>query len=136
MDRRQRGKEALVVGRIGGVADAEQRAIDAEEATAAAALHGLAGNLHVRGAQILVDRRHAAVVNRRILTAVAADRQHGLARRGRPLLAPHARRLDLLFGENAHQRQVTLQIPRDQLAGEATGPVCTEEIDLDQTLAV
>ena len=61
------------------------------------------------------------MVDRRILAAVAADRDDGFTRGGGPLLATHAGWLDLHVGEDAHERQVTLQIPRDQLAGEAAG---------------
>ena len=136
VNRRQRGEEALVVGRIGSIADAQERAIDAEEAATAAALHGLAGHLHIRGAEIFVDGGDAAVVDRRILAAVAAHRHDGLARGGRALRAAHTGRLDRHVGKDAHERKIALEIPRDELAGEPAWRARAEEIDLDHPLAV
>jgi hypothetical protein len=111
VNRRQRGEEALVVGRIRGIADAQERAIDAEEAATAAALHGLAGHLHVGGSEILVHGSDAAVVDRRILAAVTAHRHDGLPGGGRALRAAHPGRLDGHVGEDAHEREIALEIP-------------------------
>ena len=117
MDRRERCEQPFVVGRISRIADADERSVGAEQSAAAAPLHRLASDLDVGGAEILVDRGHAAVVDRRILSAVAADRDNRLPSRCRAINPANAHRLDRGIGEDADQRQIPLQIPGDHLPG-------------------
>ena len=136
VDRREGREQALVVGRIGRVADADQRAVDREQATAGAALHGLACHLEIRWAEVLVDCGDPAVVDRRILAAVAADGDDGRADGCGTVGAPDADGIDRRLGENAHQREVALQVPGDHLSGNAPRALRTEEIDFDAALAL
>jgi len=131
VDRRQRCKQPLVLGRVGGVADADQCAVDREQAAAAATLHRLTGHLDVGRTEILVDGRDPAVVERGIGAAVAADGHHRLAGLGRAFHRADPDRVDLHVGEDAHERQVALQIPGDHLTGDAPGPAWGKQIDLN-----
>ncbi len=80
VDRRQGREEPLVVGRVGGVADADQRAVGSEQPAAAAALDRLAGHLQVCRSEILVDGGDPALERRGVGPAVAADGDDRIAR--------------------------------------------------------
>ena len=82
MDGREGGEQPLVVCGVGGVTDADQRAVDRKQAAAATTLHRLAGHLHIGGSEVFVDRGDPAVVKRRVGTAVAAHGHHWLTRLG------------------------------------------------------
>ena len=84
VDRGQAGVQAFVVGRIGGVADADQQAVGREQPAAAAAIDRLAGRGVVRLALVLVDRRDVRRAHARIGTLVAADGEGAVA-------GPHGR---------------------------------------------
>ena len=134
MDRRQCGKQPLVVGRVGSVADADERAVEREESAATASLHRLAGDLHVRRSQILVNGSDAAVMDRRIVATVAANRHHGCPRLRAVISTADTDRFDLPIGEDAHQREVAFEIPRDDLTCDTPRAVWAEQVDLHSAL--
>ena len=132
----QGSKEPFVVGWIGGVAHADERAVDRKKSSTAASLHRLASHLHVGWAEIFIDGRHLAVVNRRLFAAVASDCGNRLTGCRCPVLSTHASRFQLFIGKDTDQGQISLEIPRHHLSGQALGCVGTKEIHFDASLSI
>ena len=134
MDRGKGGEQPLIIGGVGRVADADERAVNREESAAAASLDGLTGDLHVRRPQIFVDGCDAAVMDRRIVASVAADCHDGCTWLRAVVDTADTDRFDLPIGEDAHQREIAFEIPGDDLARHAPRTVRAEQVDLHPAL--
>ena len=115
MNRAQRGKQPLVVGRVGRVAHANHPAIGREQPAPATAFDGLPRDLQVRRSQELVDRRHAAGAGRGIVAVVAADADHRVARSNRKANRRQPGRRDVYARPYAHQAKIALQVVAHEL---------------------
>ena len=71
--------KTFVVGRIGGIADADQQALGREQSAAAAPFDRLPGDLNIRAAAKLVGARDMAHSRRWLAAVVAADADHRVA---------------------------------------------------------
>src|SRR5262245_65354300 len=136
MDRGEAGVETLVIGRIGGVADADQLAVGCEQASSAAAVDRLAGRRVVGLALVLVDGRDMRRADAWVGALVATNGEDAVAR---PNGAAGRRNADGSHGRGrakAAQGDVAIEIVGDELAVDGLGCAGSKQIGRDLALTL